>query len=148
MALPHHIHKRRPQHKHNGHCAHTYHRHSNSFIKWVHLKHHCSTTLSLLRHAHRPLTYNQTDQLWPPPDTANCTTLLLLSGPASAALLSRLSDASFPWAAPATLWLCNNCILTVCFATVTELQHCQACQLWQLVCLCCSAHQGNPAQHQ
>ncbi len=54
-------------------------------------------------------TYNQTDQLWPPPDTANsinCTTLLLLSGPASAALLSRLSDAGLPWTALATLWFC------------------------------------------
>ncbi len=53
-------------------------------------------------------TYNQTDQLWTPPDTANsinCTILLLLPGPASAVLVSRLSDASLSWMASATLWL-------------------------------------------
>ncbi len=104
-------------------------------------------------------TYNQTDQLWPPPDTANsmhCLTLLLLSRPAPAALLTRLCDASLPWAVPATLRLCYSCISTVCFVNATdciiiitfELQPCQACQPWHPVCLCCSARQGNPAQHQ
>lgn len=57
--------------------------------------------------------HDQTDQLWPPPDTANsihCTKLLLLPTPASAALLSRLSDASLPWAALACTWvLCSRC---------------------------------------
>ena len=69
------------------------------------------------------LSYNQTDQLWPPPDIANsinCTILLLLSGPASVVPLSKLSDASLYWTASATPGSRSNRILTVCTATVTD----------------------------
>ena len=82
----------------------------------------------------------------------HCTALWLLSKAASAALLSRLCDASVSWAAPAALWLCNNCILTVCFATVTDCNITWRCSTVRPAnsgsCLCCSAHQGKPSRHQ